>query len=396
MFHQYDHRFARFINDRDFINNVDKLPADVIIPRYWVASNKGEPNNFHIGFRNTCRSTDVRTGIFSVLPRVFIGNNAPIIQTGKGEILDLSLLACLNSFSLDYALRNKIGGIALNFFIVEQIPTLSPDRFIGKVLNHLIPHVLELVFTAWDLQSFADELWQHADTELRTRISTQRKANSDITNIGTSAILPPSWAHPLDDNGCPFPPFVWDEDRRFDLRCDLDALFGHLYNLTHDEFDYILETFPIVRRNDESQYGEYRTKRVILEKFDAMAADPMLQGACIPLKERVSVLQHPPQPQPNLIAQPSPQKVLQQAETTPPPPAPVKPSVQALSPQPPVQTSQASLFDAQADNPETTPLTPSDYTVYRCPLCDKHLPGFSLASHTQEVHHGKDPGYIKK
>jgi len=34
--------------------------------------------------------------------------------------------------------------------------------------------------------------------------------------------------------------------------------------------DYIMETFPIVKRKDEQKYGEYRTKRVILECYDAM------------------------------------------------------------------------------------------------------------------------------
>jgi len=31
-----------------------------------------------------------------------------------------------------------------------------------------------------------------------------------------------------------------------------------------------METFPIVKRKDEQKYGEYRTKRVILECYDAM------------------------------------------------------------------------------------------------------------------------------
>lgn len=34
--------------------------------------------------------------------------------------------------------------------------------------------------------------------------------------------------------------------------------------------DYIMETFPIVKRKDEQKYGEYRTKRVILKIYDAM------------------------------------------------------------------------------------------------------------------------------
>ena len=29
-------------------------------------------------------------------------------------------------------------------------------------------------------------------------------------------------------------------------------------------------TFPIVRRKDEEKYGEYRTKRMILENYDAL------------------------------------------------------------------------------------------------------------------------------
>jgi hypothetical protein len=53
---------------------------------------------------------------------------------------------------------------------------------------------------------------------------------------------------------------------------DLSGLFqGHLYGLTREELAYILDTFPIVRRKDEAQFGEYRTKRLILENYDALA-----------------------------------------------------------------------------------------------------------------------------
>jgi len=31
-----------------------------------------------------------------------------------------------------------------------------------------------------------------------------------------------------------------------------------------------METFPIVKRKDEKQYREYRTKRVIVEMYDEM------------------------------------------------------------------------------------------------------------------------------
>jgi hypothetical protein len=73
------------------------------------------------------------------------------------------------------------------------------------------------------------------------------------------------------DVGYDGPPYRWDPARRFLLRAELDAAFFHLYGITHDDAAYILETFPIVRRNDEKVHGEYRTKRLILETYDAMA-----------------------------------------------------------------------------------------------------------------------------
>jgi len=66
-------------------------------------------------------------------------------------------------------------------------------------------------------------------------------------------------------------PFPWDDERRFLIRCELDAAFFHLYGLARDEVEYILDTFPIVKRNDKKAYGEYRTARVILGIYDAMA-----------------------------------------------------------------------------------------------------------------------------
>jgi hypothetical protein len=38
------------------------------------------------------------------------------------------------------------------------------------------------------------------------------------------------------DCGWPGPPFGWDEDRRFLLRCELDAAFFHLYLGSVDEW----------------------------------------------------------------------------------------------------------------------------------------------------------------
>ena len=50
----------------------------------------------------------------------------------------------------------------------------------------------------------------------------------------------------------------------------------------------MLDTFPIVKRKDEEKYdGDYRTKRVILEIYDAMQ-EAMRSG--VPYQTRL----HPP------------------------------------------------------------------------------------------------------
>jgi hypothetical protein len=68
------------------------------------------------------------------------------------------------------------------------------------------------------------------------------------------------------------------------IRCELDALYFQLYGISRDDASYILDSFPIVHRKDEQQYGEHRTKRVILEIYDAMAE---AERAGIPYQTRL-------------------------------------------------------------------------------------------------------------
>ena len=76
--------------------------------------------------------------------------------------------------------------------------------------------------------------------------------------------------HTRGDGPFPHPPFMWDQERRFLLRCELDGLCAHLYGLTREELAYIMDMSPIVKRKDEAKWGEYRTKRVFLDLYDEM------------------------------------------------------------------------------------------------------------------------------
>jgi len=168
--------------------------------------------------------------IATIISFVGVGHTLPLIFPRYQPSLAISLLSAnLNSFIFDYVGRQKIGGIHYTYFILKQVPILQPQHYEEGIKNEIIQRVLELTYTAWDLNHFAK------------------------------------------DCGYAGPSFVWNEERRFLIRCELDATYFHLYGINRDDVDYIMENFPIVKRKDKQKYGEYRTKRVILECYDAMA-----------------------------------------------------------------------------------------------------------------------------
>ena len=67
-------------------------------------------------------------------------------------------------------------------------------------------------------------------------------------------------------------PFVWNEEERRHLRARLDALYFYLYGLTREDAEYVLDTFPIVRREDEAAFSHYRTRDLILAYMNALSA----------------------------------------------------------------------------------------------------------------------------
>ncbi len=64
-------------------------------------------------------------------------------------------------------------------------------------------------------------------------------------------------------------PFLWDEKERIHLQSQLDALFFILYGIEREDVDYIMETFPIIKKQDKEKYGKYLRKHLILEYYNA-------------------------------------------------------------------------------------------------------------------------------
>ena len=133
------------------------------------------------------------------------------------------------------------------------LPHTAPPEYVTTQGQHVIPGVVDDLVSvrAWKVQDREDFFEEFIDLPVTTVISTSQVAR---------------------DCGYDGPPYRWDEERRFLLRCELDAAYFHLYGIERDDVDYILETFPIVKRKDIAKHGEYRTQRVILEIYDEMAA----------------------------------------------------------------------------------------------------------------------------
>ena len=74
------------------------------------------------------------------------------------------------------------------------------------------------------------------------------------------------------DLGYDGPPFKWDENDRRHRMARLDALFFQLYGISREEAAYILDTFPIVREQNEKTFKRYLTKDLVLAYMNAVAA----------------------------------------------------------------------------------------------------------------------------
>ena len=137
----------------------------------------------------------------------------------------------------DYLARQKFSGTSMTYFILKQVACPLPSTFNEPapwdrkqlLKNTFRPYILELSYTSWGLKPYAQD---------------------------------------LDDDGTPF---RWDPERRALLRADLDAGFLHIYGLDRGETEHVLDSFFVVRKYEEKSFGEFRTKRLILEAYDHMA-----------------------------------------------------------------------------------------------------------------------------
>ncbi|MHC5902394.1 Eco57I restriction-modification methylase domain-containing protein [Streptomyces sp. S6] len=250
--HAYNHRYATYqtdtvketryaaireLNDPEWKNygryTISAQDLDAKISGLWE-------KEWALVWADVARNTDERTLISLIVPRVATDYTLRVGFTRNSTVAPL-LLSIFNSHVADYLLRLRQGGLHVSDYILEQLPVPEPEQ-LAPHQSFLLDRVLELTYTAYDIAPFARDL------------------------------------------GDSRPPFHWNEGRRTVIRAELDAAFFHLYGISREDVDYILDTFPIVRRKDEAKYGTYRTKDLILAEYDRMAAagltleNPLMDG----------------------------------------------------------------------------------------------------------------------
>lgn len=257
MVHQFDHRWATYVAgdggeaSRDVTLEEKQDARFEPTPRYWVPeaevrdrlAAKSWARGWLLGWRDITNATNERTVIGHVFPTSGVGNQLPLMLFTPQQDwkIHAALVANLSALALDYVARFKVGGTHLNFFIYAQLPVLPPSAYTEADLAFIVPRVLELTYTSHSMAPFARDL------------------------------------------GYDGPPFAWDEDRRAQLRAELDAWYALAYGLSRDELRYVLdpkdvmgadypsETFRVLQKNEIAKYGEYRTRRLVLDAYDALA-----------------------------------------------------------------------------------------------------------------------------
>jgi hypothetical protein len=155
-----------------------------------------------LGWRDDiCRTTDTRTTIASVIPLAAVGDKFLLMYPVESSDKRAALQGNLISLPFDYIARQKVAGVSLKYFTMKQLPVLPPDAYTQADLDNIVPRVLELTYTARDLEPFAEDLSYEGppfpfDPDAATASSaswtptTPDSTASHVTSCATSSIPP--------------------------------------------------------------------------------------------------------------------------------------------------------------------------------------------------------------
>lgn len=249
---------------------IDELSNEnsLILPWYWTPvedvmskleklDNEGNViwkwnHPWLLGYRKISNATNERTFVSSIIP-LPNGAGDSIIYVMIDNVLHSALVqGIFSSLTFDYISKQKMGGSNMSNFITKQLPVLSLEQIPDEMIMPIVSRVARLCYFNHDLDGWAEELWNELSPKQQT----------EIPELGRKEC------------------FIYDPEKRAVLQAELDAIFAHLYGLDTEDLRYILdpedicgkgcinETFRVLKDNELRQYGEYRTKRLVLEAWN--------------------------------------------------------------------------------------------------------------------------------
>jgi hypothetical protein len=286
----FDHRFAapNYWMEESAARNSE-------LTSYWriLAKKNKRPEildqeTYRIAYRRIAASTNERAFLSTVLPpkvscphTMFIVRRLVPEET-SGEPRELitsaqSLLLCseFNSVVCDFTVRMKImTGLDMHIVHSLPIPRLgSGDPRDRAYFWPVVARALRLVCTTEEYADLWAEVFPQLPAATLEALATIPAAYGPAHEQALRERLAESYtdldatwtsASGLHDRK----PDRRDDGDRAQTRAELDALIAHLYGLTREEFSYILDTFPVLRRKEQAAFGEYQSKRKALEEFE--------------------------------------------------------------------------------------------------------------------------------
>lgn len=281
MIWHYNHHYGSWPTEGERPNSIntpteDDLanPDSCIMPWYWVplAAVKDRlvkydkdgnvvwewKHKWLFAFRDITNTMTERTFIIAPIPDAFgVGHTATLLFAERGCMPGATLYGMMSSLIFDYTTRQKIGGTHASINYVKQFPVLTSDQIPSTTQWQIVKRVAELCYFNHDMDGWASELWEEMSEE----------QCSELPQLGAQQ------------------PWIYNPERRAVLQAELDAIFAHLYGLNTEDLVYILdpedvcgkgcinETFRVLKDNEVRQYGEYRTKRLVLEAWNKFGFD---------------------------------------------------------------------------------------------------------------------------
>ena len=251
---QFDDRFATYekndkgdLKERDVLD-VEKTATYSITPLYWVkpdeVKKKWKAKNYFrpwvLVYRDVASASNSRTLVSTVMTTSYPTCNTlnMVMPKDADDRLGACLLANLNALIVDYCIKMKSPGSHVNRYMLYQIPILPPDTYSEDEIEFIASRVAKLTRT----HDTINKVW--------------------LTDY-------------------PEYPFGTAESR-LEIRAELDALYAKKYGLNRYDLEFVLdpseaespdypsETFPVLKREELKLYGEFRTRRLVLEAFDKL------------------------------------------------------------------------------------------------------------------------------